>query len=221
MDKNYIIELLKANRLQEAIKAIEKASEGSHLHNQVIMLSSSYAEYVQLNRSATQDFQTLEMQRAKITNSLLSFLDELAPEAFDKADVPQTRRTYSPPAPTTGGIDKKWYYMGGGALLLLLILIFSPKGNDTSVAQTNELNGYTVKTVSYQADGHFIKDGESWIQTQGGETSRYVVNETETCCVHLRDNMGGLNVVLDLTLGRITWQNDNGTNSFMPIIGVE
>lgn len=144
MDKNYIIELLKANRLQEALKAIEQASEGSHLHNQVIMLSSSYAEYVQLNRSATQDFQTLEMQRAKITNSLLSFLDELAPEDFEKADVQQTRIYQTPQTPqpsATIGINKNYLYIGGGILLLIILYFaFLSEPTTTIVEPTTELN---------------------------------------------------------------------------------
>ncbi len=133
MDKNYIIELIQENRLQEAIKAIEKASKGSHLHNQVIMLSSSYAEYTELNRSATEDFETLQMQRAKITNRLLSVLDEISPEDLEKVTPPTPKQassavpqaTYAPPqaeAATFGGIDKKWLMYGGGALALLLVI---------------------------------------------------------------------------------------------------
>jgi hypothetical protein len=131
MDRNYIVELIKDNRLQEAIKAIEKASEGSHLHNQVIMLSSSYAEYAELNRSATEDFETLQMQRAKITNRLLSVLDEISPEDLEKVTPPPAvlkRPNYAPQPSeassldTIGGIDKKWVMIGGGALAFLLVL---------------------------------------------------------------------------------------------------
>lgn len=236
MDRNYIVELIKDNRLQEALKVIEKATEGSHLHNQAIMLSSSYAEYAQLNRNATQDFQTLEMQRAKITNSLLSFLDELSPEDFEKAQTTKTRKTHTSPDEPIGGIDKKWYYIGGGAVLLLLILILSSKGdsnpaaqtdepamnNNATAAQTNELNGSTVKHVTYDANGHFTKDGESWIEdTKDGASLRLHEDKTETCCVHLRDDTRDMNVLLDLTLGRITWQADDGKKYFVPILGAE
>lgn len=127
MDRNYIVELIKDNRLQEALKAIEKASKGSHLHNQIIMLSSSYSEYAQLNRSATQDFQTLEIQRAKITNSLLSYLDELSPEELAEVDVPPKAIHYAEPVaptPKTTGIDPKMYMYAAGALLLLVIAYF-------------------------------------------------------------------------------------------------
>jgi Effector-associated domain 11 len=225
MDRNYIVELIKDNRLQEALKAIEKATEGSHLHNQVILLSSSYAEYAQMNRAATQDFQTLEMQRAKITNSLLSFLDELSPDAFEKVSNTQTRKTYVEPVQESKTIDKKWYYIGGGVLLLLLIILLLPKGDnqtaaytDETTAQTNEMNGFTVKSVVYDANGHFTKDGESWIEeTKEGESLRLHEEKTETCCVHLRDDMRNMNVLLDLTLGRITWQGDDGSKYFVNI----
>ncbi len=233
MDKNYIIELLKENRLQEAIKAIEKASEGSHLHNQVIMLSSSYAEYVQLNRSATQDFQTLEMQRAKITNSLLSFLDELAPEDFEKAVGPQSRIDYVPPPSPTIGINKNYLYVGGGILLLfILYLAFSGpsedvpaqspnvientqgnESNPTNQAVEGAITGETVKYVSYEK-GHFSYDGTNWMEeTDAGRKFRYREINHEKCCVNLHDDVRNMSIELDLPLKKITWKdNNNGTS---------
>jgi hypothetical protein len=172
MDKNYIVELIKENRLQEAIKVIEKAAKGSHLHNQVIMLSSSYSEYSQLNRSATQDFQTLEIQRAKITNSLLSFLDELSPEELAKVEVAQMQAQYvqvdEPIAQTTKttGIDPKMFLYGAGSLLLLAIayLVFSmaspvdtPNATESvspqpNVANNNKPNGNSTSGAVINAN---------------------------------------------------------------------
>ena len=68
IDRDTIVEFISDNRLQEALQALEKLTRGTHLHNQVVVLSSSYAEYSQLNRNAAQDFQTLEMQRTRISN---------------------------------------------------------------------------------------------------------------------------------------------------------
>jgi Effector-associated domain 11 len=143
MDRNYIVELIKENRLQEAIKVVEKAAKGSHLHNEIIMLSSSYSEYAQLNRSATQDFQTLEIQRAKITNSLLSFLDELSPEELAQLEMPKKQIQYAQSDESnqsvetmtkTTGIDPKMYLYGAGALLLLAIayFVFSAAGAENA-----------------------------------------------------------------------------------------
>lgn len=154
MDRNYIVELIKENRLQEAIKAIEKASKGSHLHNQVILLSSSYAEYAELNRSATEDFETLQMQRAKITNRLLSFLDEISPEDLEKVAPPPKQSNYTPPQTQTSAptFDKKWLLYGGGALAVLLVIFLIASGGDTE-PNPNQSNGVeqTVNTNGTEA----------------------------------------------------------------------
>lgn len=233
MDRNYIVELIKDNRLQEALKAIEKASEGTHLHNQAIMLSSSYAEYAKMNRSATQDFQTLEMQRAKITNSLLSFLDELSPEDFDKAAV-KTTHTYKAPQPTpTVGINKNYLYIGG-AVLLLLIIYFASSGpsedvpvqspnvvemtqaqasNPAAQSNTNAVTGETVEYVAYE-NGHFVYDGTSWVEeSNAGRKFRFKEISHEPCCVFLRDESRKMDIELDLPLGKIKWTDTkNGTS---------
>lgn len=140
--RNLLVDLIKTNRLGDAINALEKATEGTPMHNQMILLAATHAEYVQLNRSATQDFQTLETQRARITQSLLSMLDELPPEALSKLpevaapQAPRATATASapaskayqapPPQAASGGIPKWLKYGGAGMLLLLLILMLIP-----------------------------------------------------------------------------------------------
>jgi hypothetical protein len=150
MDRNYIVELIKSNRLQDALKLMEKASEGTPVHNEVIILSASYADYARLNRSATQDYQTLDIQRAKITNSLLSILDELSPE--DLADVqvpkpkPQPEHTAYKPEPEYKAAEaapapsifknKMLVYGIGGALAMLLVLLIFVGGSDETSSST-------------------------------------------------------------------------------------
>ena len=139
VDRDTIVELISDNRLQEALKALEKLTRGTHLHNQVVVLSSSYAEYSQLNRNAAQDFQTLEMQRTRISNSLLSFLDELSPDDYQKAVHIPTPVVPTPTQSTGAGVNYKWLFIGGGGVLALFILIaiFS-RSNDGST-NTSEM----------------------------------------------------------------------------------
>ena len=137
IDRDTIVEFISDNRLQEALKALEKLTRGTHLHNQVVVLSSSYAEYSQLNRNAAQDFQTLEMQRTRISNSLLSFLDELSPDDYQKAVHIPTPIVQTPTQ--SSGINYKWLLIGGGSVLALIILIAVLSGSDNGSTNTSEL----------------------------------------------------------------------------------
>jgi hypothetical protein len=239
MDRNYIVELIKDNRLQEALRAIEKASKGSHLHNQIIMLSSSYSEYAQLNRSATQDFQTLEMQRAKITNSLLSYLDELSPEELAQVDVPQKAIHYDEPVaqtPKTTGIDPKMYMYAAGALLLLVIAYFIFSKSDSAepefiqnttsqsaVVEQNttkpngnnsSINGRNVGLVEFNAGqgklGTYNNDGNSWVEEANGRSFRFKEVNRDDWSVYLRDDSRGVNIQLDLYAKQVKYSDDKG-----------
>ena len=169
IDRDTIVELISDNRLQEALKALEKLTQGTHLHNQVVVLSSSYAEYSQLNRNAAQDFQTLEMQRTRISNSLLSFLDELSPDDYEKAiSVAPVKQL----PVQTSGVNYKWLFIGGGGVLALIVLIavFSssesgstetsdivPKPQTEQVAQTTSNDNHMPETSSIVANAASLK----------------------------------------------------------------
>lgn len=239
MDRNYIVELIKDNRLQEALKAIEKASKGSHLHNEIIMLSSSYSEYSQLNRSATQDFQTLEIQRAKITNSLLSYLDELSPEELAQVDVPQKAIHYAEPiaqTTKTTGIDPKMYMYAAGALLLLVIAYFvftkSNTGETESMLNTtsqpafvehnatqtknnnSSITGKNVGLVEFNAGqgklGTYDNDGNSWVEEANGRSFRFKEVNRDDWSVYLRDDSRGVNIQLNLYTKEVKYSDDKG-----------
>ena len=151
MDKNYIVELIKDNRLQDAIKALEAASKDGDLKNDLISISASYAEYARLNRTAAEDHETLSIQRARITNRLLSVLDEFTPEQLEAAPMPKItprteiaiettpRRTSNE---TPSFLQNKPLLYGIGGVLALLIIIFLVAGGSGD-ADTATPNGTT------------------------------------------------------------------------------
>lgn len=167
VNRDTIVELISDNRLQEALQALEKLTRGTHLHNQVVVLSSSYAEYSQLNRNATQDFQTLEMQRTRISNSLLSFLDELSPDDYQKAV--HISQPIVPTQTQSSSINYKWLFIGGGGVLALIILIaiLSGGGDEPTNASTN-VPAQTEQTIQEQSNDN---NTQSTTTTEASATS--------------------------------------------------
>ncbi len=140
MEKNHLIELIKQNRLKEAIELMEDASEGTPIYNQMIMLSSTFSEYTRLNRSATHDFETLEMQRKRIANTLMEYLDEMPQESLQRISsmvATSTKPQPSPaffaspafasssatPAKSSQPVSIKGIAFGAAGVILLIILL--------------------------------------------------------------------------------------------------
>lgn len=157
MDRNYIVELIKANRLQEALKALEEASKGGYLHNDIINISAAFSEYTRLNRSATEDYQTLDIQRAKITNRILSVLDELSPEDLQAIAKPAVVHSMPKAAAATPSFfDNKTYLYGtiGIAALIIIVLVLlltGSKGNDSATNPADHQT--TMQTANENANG--------------------------------------------------------------------
>lgn len=209
INRDSIVELISDNRLQEALQSLEKVTRGTHLHNQVVVLSSSYAEYSQLNRNATQDFQTLEMQRTRISNSLLSFLDELSPDDYDSAV--QTPQPAKQTVMQQMGDNKKWLYVGGGVLLVfILIAVFSngdsdstttaemvlptqventqqniSNENQTTTTPTNMVSAATLQLVEFGNNSQILGvyrqiDAQNWVEkSYSAENKSFNFNEVQ------------------------------------------
>jgi hypothetical protein len=221
MDRNYIVELIKSSRLQEALKALEKATDGSHLHNDVIAISAAYSEYARHNRSATEDFQTLEIQRAKITNSLLSVLDEIAPE-----DLENIKATAHVSAPTPAASFNKMYLYGIIGFLAAVILFFIFSGGDTVDATQNteqttlnkDLNttntttdmAHDVSFVEYRVKGNqvgsFKQNGTTWMENN---TFTFREEKREDNIIYLYDASRGMHIQLDLQDKQIWMSTDS------------
>lgn len=136
MEKNQIIELIKQNRISEAIDMLEKASVGTDTHHELILLASSFSDYAKKNRTATLDSHTLEMQRNQITNKVLYYLDELPADALSRMAPPpvspKSESTYTAqpafsashnPQPKSKSPALKYGLIGAGAVIALIIAI--------------------------------------------------------------------------------------------------
>ena len=241
INRDNIVELISDNRLQEALQALEKLTRGTHLHNQVVVLSSSYAEYTQLNRNAAQDFQTLEMQRTRISNSLLSFLDELTPDDYQKAVHVSTPVVQTPIQST--GVNYKWLFIGGGGVLALIILIavFSNNNNgstntsevipepqteqtnsndaQTHTTSTTEVNATSIKLVEFGKNSQIIGvyrqiDDQNWVEKSYSNNSSFKLHEEnrDALSVYLHDPSRNIDIKLDLERKAIYYSDKNKTD---------
>jgi len=231
MDRDQIVELISDNRLQEAIDAIENASRGTHLHNQIILLSSSFAEYSQLNRNATQDFQTLEVQRARIISNLLALLDELSRAKTQKpsaAATPSPNPFAPPPAPKTSA-GRKWIWYAAGGLLVVIVLIIALSGgsddadtfDDTMTTEEPALeegtiNGENVSLVAFgdgtQELGTYSQQQGYWLEESfgdGAQTFKFQEVGRDEWSVYLFDSARQINIRLDLYQQTVNYSDQN------------
>jgi Effector-associated domain 11 len=245
MDKNYIIELIKNNQLQDALKVMESASKEGDLHNDIISISATYSEYVRSNRSATEDFQTLEIQRARITKSMLSVLEDIPETAFEKLPKPalrETPQTFSAPTqisePLSFFTQYKSFVIGGGVVLFLLIGFCALSGDGDgletptqSTEQTpmsnpanNPVNNMDltngVHLVEYlnsdNSVGQFVQNGNTWV-----ENNKFKFREVRRAdgIIFLRDNSRKMDLELDLVEKFVHFKYDSD-NAFKPLIAI-
>ncbi len=239
IDRDTIVEFISDNRLQEALQALEKLTRGTHLHNQVVVLSSSYAEYSQLNRNAAQDFQTLEMQRTRISNSLLSFLDELSPDDYQKAAYVEP--SVKQPPVQSSSAKYKWLLIGGGGVFALLVLIGllsenkdvstnttvvpsqteqtvqqESNDNQTHSTPTTEVNAASLKLVEFgknsQIAGVYRQiDAHNWVEKSysNDRTFKFQEVDRDEWSVYLHDPLRNIDIELDLETHAVYYSDKN------------
>ena len=78
MKKEIVIDLIEDNRFKEAIDLLKKETRNTHLYNQVILLSASYEDYLNLEITGTEDYGVRSQRRAQLVNALLHVVDKVA-----------------------------------------------------------------------------------------------------------------------------------------------
>ena len=202
MDKNQVIELIKQNRLGEAIELIEKASSGTDLHTDIIMLASAYSDYAKKNRHATHDINTLEAKRNRITHQLLAYLDEVPADALASMSPPPAQPAASSrerepiaagpaaafPTNPPGAAPKPWLkyaLIGGGigAAILAFFVMTEPADEyyyEDEVAATAPLPDYEGDAISSPTQDYDEADDLSAEQATTSPTESENMTSAET-----------------------------------------
>lgn len=124
MDKSNFHQLIAENRLDEAIRALLALTQGTHRHQDALLLSAQYNEYKNLQIRGTESSAELDRRRNKIAHALLQLVDELPDNTGTATPTP------TPPAPPTTGPDTGrlpskmpfWFSVGAFAVLLAISL---------------------------------------------------------------------------------------------------
>lgn len=176
MKKEVVIDLIEDNRFKEAIDILKKETRNTHLYNQVILLSASYEDYLNLEITGTEDFSVRSQRRAQLVNALLHVVDkvaELKPPStlieFPKIERPTiTIPSIELPKvnlPTIGLKHVKILGFGLGLAVLLTFLFHFIKNMDAFLPMPTKAE--TPKT--FDVEIKVVKDTQNGLYTEGGK----------------------------------------------------
>lgn len=176
MKKEIVIDLIEDNRFKEAIDVLKKETRNTHLYNQVILLSASYEDYLNLEITGTEDFSVRSQRRAQLVNALLHVVDRVAelkpPSAL--TELPKIERpTITIPSiklpkvnlPTIGVKHLKIVGFALGLVVLSTFLFHFIKNMDAFLPTPTKVE--TPK--SFDVEIKVVKDAQNGIYTEGGK----------------------------------------------------
>jgi Effector-associated domain 11 len=171
MDKPKIRQLIGANRLDEAIKELLKATEHTHHHNDVLLLSTRLNEYKSQQIKGIASSSELNQLRNQIADAMLSIINE-----FSEKDTPSVLDNANKFSWTkwTGLNDvKSWI-----AALAGLIAIYKFCGNE---AATPLLKNVSVSVENKERDliPELTKAKDAYVimAVEGGDVKKEVIDE--------------------------------------------
>jgi Effector-associated domain 11 len=176
MKKEIITELIEDNRFKEAIDLLKKETKGTHLYNQVILLSASYDDYLKLEITGVEDFSVRSQRRAQLVNGLLHTVDKVvelkpppSPITMPKIERPTivvpTIKFPKINLPTIGLKHVKIAGFGLSLAFLLMILFYLIKNIDRFSPEPAKKEAPKTFDVEIKT----IKNGSDSLYTEGGK----------------------------------------------------
>ena len=178
MKKEVVIDLIEDNRFKEAIDLLKKETRNTHLYNQVILLSASYEDYLNLEITGTEDFSVRSQRRAQLVNALLHVVDKVVELKSHSSliELPKIERSkITFPSielpkvnlPTIGVKHLKIVGFGLGLTILLTFLFHFIKNMDAFLPTPTRVE--TPK--SFDVEIKVVKDAQNSLYTEGGKIS--------------------------------------------------
>lgn len=192
MKKETVIDLIEDNRFKEAIDLLKKETRDTYLYHQVILLSASYEDYLNLEITGTEDYSVRSQRRAQLVNGLLHVVDkvvELKP-SHSLIELPKIERpTITIPRidlpkinlPTIGVKHLKIAGFGLGLAILLMLLFHFIKNMDAFLPAPVKIEAaktfdVEIKVVKNDGNGFYTEGGKIIVKLGDSEEKTAILN---------------------------------------------
>jgi hypothetical protein len=176
MKKEVVIDLIEDNRFKEAIDLLKKETRDTHLYHQVILLSASYEDYLNLEITGTEDYSVRSQRRAQLVNGLLHVVDKVAElkPSHTFIELPKIERPkITIPSielpkinlPTIGVKHLKIVGFGLGLAILFPFLFYFIKNMDAFLPTPVKVES----PKSFDLEIEVVKNDENSPYTEGGK----------------------------------------------------
>lgn len=192
MKKEVVIDLIEDNRFKEAIDLLKKETRDTHLYHQVILLSASYEDYLNLEITGTEDYSVRSQRRAQLVNGLLHVVDKVAElkPSHSLMDIAKIERpTITIPTielpkinlPTIGVKHLKIVGFSLGLVLLLTFLFYFFKNIDhfmpvPAKVETPKSFDIEIEVVKNDANSPYTEGGKIVVKWGDEEGKTVILN---------------------------------------------
>jgi hypothetical protein len=179
MKKDFVIELIEDNRLKEALDELKKATKGTHLYNQVILLSANYEDNLKLEITGMEDYSVRSQKHAQLVNALLLMTDKVVEHEPKPSPIPLPNIQM----PQMGVKQLKMIGIGLGLAVMLVGMVYFVKTTDwQSLEPTKKplpaLFNLEIMVVKNEGEGIYTEGGKIKVKI-GGEAPKTLILNAE------------------------------------------